>query len=582
MTGYTPLVQYDLDNDVQGIFEPNSELFQEADGYSVNLGSNTGLQHTYVDNDVINGKRYYYAVVAYDRGNAETDIYPSENTKFISIQPDGNIITDINTAVVRPQPKVAGYDRLNDNTRLYHDKGPATGSISYEILDESLLTGHTYRAFFTDTRNDSIDNNDNGEFDREDPEEFTPKTTAYSIMDVTGYTETVFIDTSYIYLRNPHIIYQSILIAEEEAPGDFIDLNEFIVDTLRGRIRLRKDSAFEEGFFTLNYQYYPVYESPNIYRSPFADETKDSDIFDGVQLVFDNHWTIEKDDDAVNWNNNDGREMDFSMRAFTSSFGVENYTGIPYPADYELRFTDSTTAGYETPEKLIASIYSTLPAFLRPSPVKTNFYLYNLTEDHIVPFVFSGGTQNDEGIYELSNGAMLSTFFYLPGDTDSTNAHYSWVINFRDQNETRPRFGDGDILTIATKKPYRKGDVFEFTTETPEVDSTEAQSSLDNIQVVPNPYIVANNMEAPLPPAVTSGRGERRIEFRRLPTDAKVYIFTSAGSLIRTLNHSGNIHNGTLAWDLKSRENLDIAFGVYFYVIESAAGKRSGKVAVIK
>ncbi|MFO7841911.1 MAG: hypothetical protein R6V48_07175 [Fidelibacterota bacterium] len=582
VTGYTPLVQYDLDNDVQGIFDPNSELFQEADGYSVNLGSNTGLQHSYVDNDVINGKRYFYAVVAYDRGDVETDIYPSENTKFISIQPDGNIITDINTAVARPQPKVAGYDRLNDNTRLYHDKGPATGSISYEVLDESLLTGHTYRVFFMDTRNDSIDNNENEKLDREDPEEFTPKTTTYSIMDVTGYTETVFIDTSYIYLRNSHIIYQSILIAEKEAPGDYIDLNEFIVDTLRGRIRLRKDGAFEEGFFTLNYQYYPVYESPNIYRSPFADETKDSDIFDGVQLVFDNHWTIEKDEDAVNWNNNDGREMDFSMRAFTSSFGDEDYTGIPYPADYELRFTDSTTAGYETPEKLIASIYSTLPAFLRPSPVKTNFYLYNLTEDHIVPFIFSGGVQNEEGIYELSNGAMLSTFFYLPDDTDSSSAHYSWVINFRDQGETRPRFREGDILTIGTKKPFRKGDIFEFTTETPEVDSTEAQSSLDNIQVVPNPYIVANNMEAPLPPAVTSGRGERRIEFRRLPTDAKIYIFTSAGSLVRTLNHSGNIHNGTLAWDLKSRENLDIAFGVYFYVVESAAGKKSGKLAVIK
>jgi len=89
-------------------------------------------------------------------------------------------------------------------------------------------------------------------------------------------------------------------------------------------------------------------------------------------------------------------------------------------------------------------------------------------------------------------------------------------------------------------------------------------------------------MEAPLPPSITSGRGERRIEFRKLPTDAKVHIFTSAGAHVITLNHSGNIHNGTLAWNVKSKENLDVAFGVYYYIVESSVGKKSGKIAVIK
>jgi hypothetical protein len=203
-------------------------------------------------------------------------------------------------------------------------------------------------------------------------------------------------------------------------------------------------------------------------------------------------------------------------------------------------------------------------------------------EDKVVPFVFSGGIKNDDDIYELSNGAVLSTFFYLPNDTDSLNAVYSWVINIIDPNTVRPRFHSGDILYFKLNKSFRKEDIFEFTTEMPTIDTVLAETSLENIQVVPNPYIVANNMEAPLPPSVTSGRGERRIEFRKLPTDAKVYIFTSAGALVKTLNHDGNMHNGTLAWDLKTSENLDVAFGVYFYVIESSAGKKSGKVAVIK
>ncbi len=582
VTGYKCLKQYDIVNDIEGMFEAGSELYQEADGFTVNLGSNTGLQHSYVDNDVVNGKQYFYAVVAYDRGDANADIYPSENTKFISVQPDGNIITDINTAVVRPQPRVAGYDLLNESSTLFHDEGPATGDISYMILDETQLTGHTYRVTFNDTKYDSIDNNGNDALDFEDPEEYTPYTTTYTIMDITGHTTSIEIDTSFISLGKKHIIRASILITEEDYPNDYIDLMEFVIDTIRGRIKLADDSVYEPGSYILNFQYYPVHESPNIYASPFTNETKDSDIFDGIQLVFDNDWTVKKDEDATFWNNSDDRIMDFSMRAFTSSFGDKILTGIPYPANYELRFTDSTVVGYETSEDLISSIYSSLPSFLRPKAVKTNFYLYNLTDSHIVPFIFAGGIKNDADIYELSNGAMLSTFFYLPGDTDSSDAYYSWVINFRDQTAIRPRFAAGDILTIVTEKPFRKGDVFEFTTEAPVVDVTLAAESLDDIQVVPNPYIVANNMEAPLPPAVTSGRGERRIEFRKLPSDAKVYIFTSSGALVKTLNHGGDIHNGTLAWDLKSSENLDVAFGVYFYVIESSVGKKSGKLGVIK
>lgn len=581
VTGYKAIKQYDLVNDVSGLFEASSGLFQESDGYTINLGSNTGLQHSYIDENVVNGKQYYYAVVAYDRGDAAADIYPSENTKFISVQPDGSIITDINTAVVRPQPEVAGYNALNQDRKLYHNAGPASGKIAYEILDETKLTDNTYRVTFTDTKTDSIDNNNNNTLDLEDPWEYTPYTTSYSVMDLSGYSQESEIDTSYIYLDKAHIIKSSILIADAEYPDEYLDIDQFELDTLRGRIRLVDGSAYDKSDYILNYQYYPVYQSPNILGSPYASETKDSDIFDGVQLTFANDWKIGKDAKNSSWNNNEGRQMDFSMKAFSSSFGADIKTGIPYPADYELRFTDSTVVAYSTSSILIDNIYSSLPAFLRPKMVKTNFYLYNITDACVVPFIFSGGIKNSADIYELSNGALLSTFFYLPGDTDSSDAYYSWVINFRNEGK-RDRFHSGDILSIVTKKPFRNGDIFEFTTEAPIADNDVAETTLDNIQVVPNPYIVANNMEAALPPAVTSGRGERRIEFRKLPEDSKVHIFTSAGSLVKTLNHDGNIHNGTLAWNLKTSENLDIAFGVYFYVVESSAGKKSGKVAVIK
>ena len=132
-------------------------------------------------------------------------------------------------------------------------------------------------------------------------------------------------------------------------------------------------------------------------------------------------------------------------------------------------------------------------------------------------------------------------------------------------------------------KPFRKGDIYTFTTPTAEVDKEVMKTNMDNIRVVPNPYIAANEFESPLPPGITSGRGERIVFFQNIPNDAKIHIFTSRGQHLRTLEHSGDLFNGTITWDLKTKENLDIAYGVYFYIVDSpAGGQHSGKLAVIK
>jgi len=86
----------------------------------------------------------------------------------------------------------------------------------------------------------------------------------------------------------------------------------------------------------------------------------------------------------------------------------------------------------------------------------------------------------------------------------------------------------------------------------------------------------------PLNPGITSGRGQRRIDFIHVPANATIRIFTARGDHIRTLHQDGNIEDGSISWDLKTEENLDIAFGVYFYVVESPAGNTTGKLAIIK
>ena len=106
---------------------------------------------------------------------------------------------------------------------------------------------------------------------------------------------------------------------------------------------------------------------------------------------------------------------------------------------------------------------------------------------------------------------------------------------------------------------------------------------MDQIKVVPNPYNVGHRFESPLPPGITSGRGSRKVEFQNLPSNAKGHIYSSRGQHIRSLQHDGGLFSGTILWDLKTKENLDVAFGVYYYIVESElGGKTSGKLAVIK
>jgi hypothetical protein len=155
--GYSTLAQFDKKDGIKGYFYPSPTLFQDTKGYTYYLGNDSGLVHTYIDEDVSNGRTYYYALVAYDRGDEEKDIFPAENSKFISVLPTGEIITDQNTAVVTPTSKAAGYT-LNDTISIQHLSGAGTGTISVAVVDETRLTGHQYRIEFLDSSNDGEDN----------------------------------------------------------------------------------------------------------------------------------------------------------------------------------------------------------------------------------------------------------------------------------------------------------------------------------------------------------------------------------------------------------------------------------------
>jgi hypothetical protein len=113
---------------------------------------------------------------------------------------------------------------------------------------------------------------------------------------------------------------------------------------------------------------------------------------------------------------------------------------------------------------------------------------------------------------------------------------------------------------------------------------------LEQVRVVPNPYVATNRFEA-LNPFAT-GRGPRVIKFTRLPPEAIVRVFTVGGKLVRVLRLNEGVNdglsptallNGTVDWNLESEEGLSVSYGVYLYQVEAPGiGETTGTFAIIK
>ncbi|MBN1826010.1 MAG: hypothetical protein JW958_07075 [Candidatus Eisenbacteria bacterium] len=138
----------------------------------------------------------------------------------------------------------------------------------------------------------------------------------------------------------------------------------------------------------------------------------------------------------------------------------------------------------------------------------------------------------------------------------------------------------GDVYEVFLTRPYGADDVLAFRTSGERIDEGKEEGAELAPYVVPNPYVGSASFEAER--YATSGRGERRIEFRGLPRGSTIRIYTVTGELVRTLHHDGS-DDGAVAWDLRTKDNLDVAPGLYIYHVDAGrVGTHVGKFAIIK
>jgi hypothetical protein len=147
--------------------------------------------------------------------------------------------------------------------------------------------------------------------------------------------------------------------------------------------------------------------------------------------------------------------------------------------------------------------------------------------------------------------------------------------------DTLSRPNLGDVWNLRLHTTLGVADTFTFVTGAQGVSAAGAQAAWsDKPYVVPNPYVAAASFEPQR--FNVSGRGDRRMEFRAIPMGSSIRIYTVHGDLVQTLRQDGSM-NGFVPWDLRTKDNLDVAPGLYvFHVDAPGMGKYIGKFAIIK
>ena len=231
-----------------------------------------------------------------------------------------------------------------------------------------------------------------------------------------------------------------------------------------------------------------------------------------------------------------------------------------YPEDVVVTFSDTPVS-------------TSLPAIGQPAtPAK--FKAVGAVSGYEYPFRF----RDLDGDQTL--GARGEFIDLLTPDPATTRPQPTWRISVDEGGADPPRAGD--VFRLVVRTPFAPGDVFEFSTTGAYVDPALAQSAFaaEEPYVVPNPYVAASSFEPER--FAQAGRGERRIEFRAIPANATIRIYTVTGELVQTLRHDG-MATGIVGWDLRTKDRLEVAPGLYlFHVDAEGVGESVGKFAVIK
>ena len=537
----TPIAVFDKIDGIHGYF-PKANKY----GVQYYLGAEKGLVHTYVDSPLVNGRRYYYAVTAYDKGSPENNITPSETRKYIAVDASGRIQEKgSNVVVAVPTAPALGYVPPEFDIAPHHvgQAKVGDGFVRVRVIEPSMIrNGATYELAFLDTASDNDDNDLAGLIDSDDGDDMIPdETTGFILSDITDETDPVSLDT--VWFKEYRMLGDSLVL-----------LRNLYDDADKQAATLTTISQGMEFF---------------IYNPPAVPGI--------LHQVDENGYGIRH---GIKWSNN----IDFDL-TYLLNFGIwDNLAYKPghhYPRQYRILFYDDIA---DTSSEIMLELRNFATKIKIPAK-PTNFRVYDNITGEKIDYGFRENLPNSP-VPEGHFSAKDEIWFVEHLRPDSTIVTY-YLLNNSTSDETdfvqyyNRTLGTGDTLYLFPDFQFTSTNKFTFRLKAQTVDTARAKVTLDDIRVVPNPYVASAAWE---PQNIyRSGRGPRRIEFIHLPPQCTIRIYTVDGALVKTLEHNAPMTDGSESWNMLTRDQMDIAYGLYIYHVDAPGiGQYVGRFIVIK
>ncbi|MCB9208930.1 MAG: hypothetical protein H6610_01680 [Ignavibacteriales bacterium] len=539
-----PIFQCDKVDGIMG----NAD-YGEVGGVEYYLGDDSGIRHYFIDDQVENGRTYYYALVAYDYGAPEIGdgLSPTENNITLELDSSEEIVRmGKNIAIVTPRQKAAGFE--DPSITLDNTETIGNAKVQPIIFDyNEIKAGHKYKVKFS--------------------------------VDTLGYIKKNAKDRSKMDLV---IVNNGMKVYDETEESRLIYSESPQIFPMQNILK-------RDDLTTLYLYGQTVAINTNFYRG----EEIFSNSFDGIQLkmermngYFPYELSFRMSERGVNPEGSGWLVGDSEINIEPSFY---EYYAFPY--EYQIVFTNNTSAytnrlnrktGINNIEMSGSANYLFDKSF--------SFYVTNQTAlaltGKLDTLEMVVEDLNGNGEYDMLEDKVLVGHVAI--QTIGSQQLISWGgtvfgMDFRGVGSESELPKAGDIYKYDFSRPFTANDSITFTVNgAVNVDKNSLNADMDEIKVVPNPYVMTNSME----PAVANKflNQRRRLMFTHIPSECDIRIYTSSGVLVDEIKVENEPSDGIVHWDLLSKEDLEIAAGMYIYHIKSKqTGKEKiGKFAVIK
>lgn len=306
-----------------------------------------------------------------------------------------------------------------------------------------------------------------------------------------------------------------------------------------------------------------------LFRSRLFAVGEESPLIDGFRLSFVNEERVQLNTETSRWSSNDIYNFQFSPVQFLLLNGEQR------PNDYQVIFGEVGVATSKDTTLRSGATAVPLPA----KPVNFKVIDFNTKEPVVFAFFEVNGTDGKFSTHP-TNANLTDAILFLEPDRVGQLV-WTWQVILRNVPRTNRNPEAGDTLHVFLKKPFLSSDIYRFTVQGEKESVELAKEELNRIKVVPNPYVAAASWEPRN--TFSSGRGPRELHFTHLPRQCTIRIFNVNGALLDTIEHASVLDNGDAIWDMLSKDNLEIAYGIYVYHIDAPGiGQKTGTFAIIK